>query len=133
MSRYLVQHEDESRLALIVDVVDDAFARVDEMRELMLDVGCAHAMIVDWRDVIVMRDTFFEMDDSSIKVDFSVATEDLLGPGDDLDIRVRQWLRRMSNDWRATLSGVGKRQELLYDIVPALSGAVIDHVDDSAA
>lgn len=134
MSRFLIQHPGETRLALLVDVVDNAVAGVEDLRSRMFETGCAHGMVIDEREVIVLRDTFFEMDDSSIVTDFKLDTVALLGVAGSLDARVWLWLRRMSANWRAVLEELGAEgQRLLFDIVPALSGAAIDQLDDHAA
>ncbi len=133
MSLYLVQHPHETRLSLIVLVVDDAFARVDDLRARMYGSGCSHGMVIDERDAIVLRDTFIDADASSIKVDFRLDTGALIGDGNDLDTRVRRWLQRMSANWHAVLENLEGREKLLYDIVPALSGAEIDRIDGDAA
>jgi hypothetical protein len=134
MSLYLIQHENETRLSLIVLVVEAASQHVPELRERMFGSGCAHGMVIDEQEVIVLRDMFVNMEKDSIKVDFKLKTDGLLGSEGDLDERVRRWLKRMSTNWRATLDDAdSNREQLLSDIVPALSGAVIDHRDSDVA
>jgi hypothetical protein len=132
--RYVLQHPGETRPSLLVEVVDETDPGVlARVRDAMLSVGCANAMVIDPRKVHVLRDTFKGMTEASIEEETTLETERLLGRSDELAARVRRWLESMSTNWSETLPREDWVAPLFYDIVPAASGSVIRRVEPDAA
>lgn len=132
-TRYLLQHEYETRPALLVEVVEDAERAVDRIRTTMLDLGCAHALLVDARNVLVLRDTFADTTEASIVEETRFDSRTLLGSPEPLEAAVLKWLQRMSRNWHAVLPKEEWAAPLLYDVVPAVSGSHIEQVNVDAA
>lgn len=131
-TRFTLTQGDDPRSTLVVDVCD----RMDDeaiahLRRFMLGYGCASGLIFDATTCVLLRDTFSEMSEASIKVDCRIPTPALLatlgaqnvGP---LDVRVGRWLELLVASWQAAIpTEPVEVQELLYDVVPAATGANI--------
>lgn len=132
--RYVLQHPHETRPSLLVEVV----ARISEgtlnrMREAMLDLGCAHGLVIDDTKVHVLRDTFRDLTWDSIEEDAVLETTRLLGNSGELVTRVQLWLDGMSNNWSEVLPREDWAAPLFYDVVPAIAGADVRRIEPSAA
>lgn len=133
--RYVVQHPNETRPSLLVEVVPEASAEsLERVRSAMLAAGCANALVIDPHRVHVLRDTFRDMTAEAIVEDVDpFDTALLLGDSGELGQRTRRWLEAMSANWSEILPHEEWAASLLYDIVPAVSGSLITTVESDAA
>ena len=133
-TRYLVQHPRESRLSLMVDVVDltDAAALAHLKRD-MLGRGCWHGLLIDDENVVVLRDRFSEKEEDSIVEQARLPTAQLLPKNGSLERRVNDWLEHMSTNWRGSVPKEPWADVLLYGVVPALAGSEIHRLEPDAA
>lgn len=132
--RYLLQHPNETRPSLIVDVVEVAGPDVlSRVRESMVSRGCAHALVIDAQTTHVLRDTFSSTGPDSIVEEAALDSARLFGGAGALAPRVLRWLEAMSANWSATLPREDWVAPLFYDIVPATSGSNIQRIESDAA
>lgn len=136
-TRYLLHHWEETRPALLVEVVEEANAEVvARVKREMFSRGCAHGLVIDSARTLILRDTFSGMNESGIiQEEGFLSSQQLLagGIGSTLAERVGQWLQGLSVNWHETLPKEEWAGVLLYDVVPAASGSSIERIDTHAA
>lgn len=127
--QHVIVHPPDTRPTLIVEtckLVTDS--RIQVFRNDLFGRGCAHGVLFDRHQVVILRDTFGDVSADAIKEEARLKTEEVLAQaqGRTLDARVQDWLSRMTYSWNETLpknrdaAGV-----LLHNVVPALAGASI--------
>lgn len=127
-TRYLLTPPGETRPSLLVDLVvtvdDDT---IGAARVAMFKLGCAHALVLDARRCVILRDTYASMDASSIQAEAEeLETPRLLLRADgDLADHVERWLRSLAANWHAALPRESWVTPLLTDVVPAAAGSVV--------
>jgi hypothetical protein len=137
--RYTLSQGGDPKSTLVVDVcakVDDH--AINAAKKCMYEYGCASGLIFDDSECVLLRDTFTDMSPESISEEKRLSTPLLmaqLGAQNvgSLDIRVFQWLQLLSASWLAAIPRDSKdAQELMYDVVPAATGAKIHPWSEAA-
>lgn len=126
--RYYITHPPDPRPALIVDVVSAADLDLQRFLSDLWSHQTSHGLLIDLGKCIVVRDSFTSLDQSSLTVEGEIKTADLMGRLTslaELQIRVGQWLDKMTRDWRAALPPDQETAILMTDVVPALIDANI--------
>ena len=123
----VVTHDPDTRPALMVETCDRITPeRVAAFKQALYGRGCAHGLLFDADQALILRDTFWSLDAEALVEDGRLPTDTVLSRarGDSLDGRVRDWLARMTTSWADALpEDADAAGALLYDIVPALIGA----------
>lgn len=97
----------------------------------MYENRCASGLLFDEKECVVLRDSFNEMSVASILEEVRIPTGALLSTlgahnAGSLDVRVGRWLELLAHSWHAAIPLDNERaQELVYDVVPAASGATV--------
>lgn len=131
-TRFTLTQGNDPRSTLVVDVCD----RIDDeaigrLRRFMIGYGCSSGLLLDETTCVLFRDTFSEMSEASIEEDCRIPTSALLGTlgaqnTGPLDVRVGRWLELLVASWQAAIPmQPTEAQDLLYDVVPAATGAHI--------
>jgi hypothetical protein len=125
--RYLLTPPDDTRPSLLVELcakVDEGV--VDEVRQVMFGLGCAHGLVLDARDCDVLRDTFETTGPDSIKIEGVLETARLLANGSGtLENRLWRWLDGLTKSWMSVIPHKPWARLLLADVVPAAAGSTI--------
>lgn len=131
-TRFTLTRGDDPRSTLVVDVCDriddEAIAR---LRQFMFRYGCSSGLLFDEATCVLYRDTFSDMSEKSIEEESRIPTSALLGTlgtgnTGPLDLRVNRWLALLTASWPAAVpTDPAEAQNLLYDVVPAATGASI--------
>ena len=128
--RYEAKIEGEYRPQLIVEVVKGKVrpSQIDALKKELFDNRCANGMILDKDKCYVLHDEYSSMDVSSIKVR-SFNTDQLLekvAVSGSLELRVLQLLQGLSRNWNQYLPTNQDVADLVYDVVPAVSGSLVE-------
>jgi len=131
-TRFTLTQGNDPRSTLVVDVCD----RIDDqaiarLRQFMFTYGCSTGLLFDATTCILYRDTFSDLSEGSIEEESRIPTAALLetlgtGNAGPLDQRVRRWLELLGASWSTAVpANPAEAQDLLYDVVPAATGASI--------
>ena len=130
--RYTLTQGVDPKSTLVADVCD----RIDNqalegLKRFMNEYGCANGLLFDEDVCILLRDTFSDMSPASIREERRIPTRMLLATlgssnADPLAVRVGRWLQLLATSWQAAVPTDSEdAQELIYDVVPAATGAAI--------
>lgn len=112
---------------MVVDTLAEVNDRaIASFRADLYGLGCPNGILFDGHRSVILRDTFENMEESSIAVDAEVPTNAVLaraGAGS-LDERVARWLRMLSANWNGALEPTAAAP-FIADIVPAASGSAV--------
>lgn len=131
-TRYTLTQGIDPKSTLVADVSDrvDAGA-LEGLKRFMYEYGCANGLLFDEDVCVLMRDTFSDMSPASICEERRIPTRVLLstlgsnnaGP---LAVRVGRWLQLLASSWQVAVpTDSPDAQELIYNVVPAATGAAI--------
>jgi hypothetical protein len=127
--RYFVSQPHETRPSLVVETCESITTdRIRAFRNDLFGRGCAHGLLFDEHEAVLLRDAFWTMSADSIKEEARLSTDVVLhrAQGESLDARVQDWLARMASSWNEALPEDGDAAAaLLHDVVPALSGSAV--------
>jgi hypothetical protein len=131
-TRYTLTQGIDPKSTLVADVCDRIDDRaIEGLKRFMHGYGCANGLLFDEEVCILLRDTFSEMSAASIQEERRIPTRVLLatlgaskvGP---LAVRVGRWLHLLASSWQTAVpTDSTDAQELIYDVVPAATGAAI--------
>lgn len=131
-TRYTLTQGIDPRSTLVADVCDRIDeAAIESLKRFMYEYGCANGLLFDEDVCLLMRDTFSDMSPASIREERRIPARLLLatlgssnaGP---LAVRVDRWLQLLASSWPAAVPTDSEdAKELIYDVVPAATGAAI--------
>ena len=133
--KFLLTPPGGSRPTLVVETrahVDAA--AIAELSAEIYGLSCPNGLLFDEDTCVVLRDTFQDLQPTSIIEDARLPTArvlERLGPsrGRSLDDRVQQWLSTLCADWDQALpEDPALAAPFITDIVPAASGTIIHSV-----
>jgi hypothetical protein len=126
------------RPAVVVEthpVVNEA--AIEQLRSDLHGLRCPSGILFDESWCVILRDTFEQMDESSIIEDGRLPTQEVLdrvvAKGRSLDERVERWLDVLSANWDEALPREPElAKHFIPDIVPAASGSMVWAVSSAA-